>query len=239
MGAIGPLAPGRAVSGQYDGYRAEPGVAADSNVETFTALELHIDNARWAGVPFQLRTGKALAESRHTVTLGFKEPERTMFELDAAAAATAQANELTFELSDPGAIWVDFLAKKPGAEMSLGAASLSFRYGDSFELANELEAYERLIHDCMLGDHTLFTRADGIERLWQVSAPLLEQPPKPPPYAQGSWGPEPPEEIVAPLAQYLGVDDAIASRAELDDEGRYTGEVEFWSYGPYKAEAMR
>ena len=203
--AIKPLDPGRAVFGQYDGYRAEPGVAADSTVETFAALELRVDNKRWAGVPFQLRTGKALAESRHTVTLGFKEPARTMFELDAAAAAAAsdQANELTFELSDPGAIWVDFLAKKPGAETRLGAASLSFRYGDSFDIANELEAYERLIHDCMLGDHTLFTRADGIERLWQVSAPLLEQPPKPLLYAQGSWGPEAIDELVAPNRWHL------------------------------------
>ncbi len=201
--AIAPLDSARAVFGQYDGYRAEPGVTAGSTVETFAALELHVDNERWAGVPFQLRTGKALAESRHTVTLGFKEPVRTMFELDAAAAATAHANELTFELSDPGAIWVDFLAKAPGAEMRLGAGSLTFRYEDSFILANELEAYERLIHDCMLGDHTLFTRADGIERLWEVSAPLLEQAPKPLPYAQGSWGPEAIDELVAPHRWHL------------------------------------
>ena len=201
--AIEPLDPGRAVFGQYDGYCAEPGVATGSTVETFAALELHVNNERWAGVPFQLRTGKALAESRHTVTLGFKKPIHAVFEPEAAAAATAHANELTFELSDPGAIWVDFFAKKPGAEMRLGAAALTFRYGDSFDLANELEAYERLIHDCMLGDHTLFTRADGIERLWQVSAPLLEQPPKPLPYAQGSWGPEAIEGLVAPHRWHL------------------------------------
>ena len=72
--ALKPLDPARVVFGQYDGYRAEPGVAADSTVETFAALEVEVDNQRWAGVPFQLRTGKALAESRHTVTLGFKEP---------------------------------------------------------------------------------------------------------------------------------------------------------------------
>ncbi len=201
--AISPIDPARVVFGQYDGYRAEPGVATSSNVETFAALEVHVDNKRWAGVPFQLRTGKALAKSRHTVTLGFKEPVRTMFDLDAAASASTAANELTFELSDPGAIWVDFLAKQPGVEMRLGAASLSFRYADSFDVANELEAYERLIHDCMLGDHTLFTRADGIERLWEISAPLLGQPPKPLPYAQGSWGPEAIEQLVAPNHWHL------------------------------------
>ncbi|MBA3841701.1 MAG: glucose-6-phosphate dehydrogenase [Actinobacteria bacterium] len=201
--AIEPLDPGRAAFGQYDGYRAEPGVATGSSVETFAALELHVNNKRWDGVPFQLRTGKALAESRHTVTLGFKEPVRAMFELDETAIAAAHPDELTFELSDPGAIWVDFLAKKPGAEMSLGAASLTFRYGDSFDVANELEAYERLIHDCMLGDHTLFTRADGIERLWEIAAPLLEQPPTPLPYAQGSWGPEAIDQLVAPNRWHL------------------------------------
>jgi glucose-6-phosphate 1-dehydrogenase len=201
--AIQPIDPGRVVYGQYDGYRTEPGVATGSTVETFAALEVEIDNERWAGVPFQLRTGKALAESRHTVTLGFKEPARAMFARDEAAAAAAHPNELTFELSDPGMIWVDFLAKEPGASMKLGAASLTFRYGDSFDVANELEAYERLIHDCMLGDHTLFTRADGIERLWEVAAPLLEQPPEPLPYASGSWGPEAIEQLVAPNRWHL------------------------------------
>ena len=109
----------------------------------------------------------------------------------------------TFELSDPGTISVDFLAKEPGATIDLGAASLTFRYGDSFTVANELEAYERLIHDAMLGDHTLFTRADGIERLWEVSAPLLEQPPKPLPYARGSWGPDAIDRLVAPGRWHL------------------------------------
>ena len=202
--AIRPLDPGRVIFGQYNGYRAEPGVAPDSNVETFAALEVLLDNHRWAGVPFQLRTGKALAESRHTVTVGFKEPARTMFELNPElSATTARPNELTFELSDPGVIWVDFLAKEPGAKMSLGAASLTFRYGDSFTVANELAGYERLIHDAMLGDHTLFTRADGIERLWEVSAPLLERPPEPRPYPPGTWGPGAIDRLVAPHRWHL------------------------------------
>jgi glucose-6-phosphate 1-dehydrogenase len=200
--AIKPIDPGRVIFGQYDGYRTEPGVAPDSNIETFAALDVEVDNPRWAGVPFQLRTGKALAESRHTVTLGFKEPGRRMFELEASAPGP-RANELTFELPDPGVIWVDFLAKEPGAEMSLGTASLTFRYGDSFNVANELEAYERLIHDAMLGDHTLFTRADGIERLWEVSAPLLEQPPEPLRYPRGSWGPAAIDQLVGPHRWHL------------------------------------
>jgi glucose-6-phosphate 1-dehydrogenase len=188
--AMKPIDPARAVFGQYDGYRAEPGVAPDSKVETFAALEVRVDNQRWRGVPFQLRTGKALAERRQTVTLGFKEPARGMFELiPEASAATVRPNELFFELTDPGAISICFLAKEPGATIDLARASLSFRYADSFTVANELEPYERLIHDAMLGDHTLFAGAAGIERLWAVSAPLVEHPPTPLSYARGSWGP--------------------------------------------------
>ncbi|MGH2866671.1 MAG: glucose-6-phosphate dehydrogenase [Solirubrobacteraceae bacterium] len=201
--AIRPLSTHRTIFGQYDSYRSEPGVAPDSTVETFAALEVLIDNERWAGVPFQLRTGKALAQSRHTVTLGFKEPARHMFELAAGDAPATRPNEISFELSDPGVIWVDFLAKQPGARMDLGAASLTFRYGDSFDIANELEGYERLIHDTMLGDHTLFTSADGIERLWEVAAPLLEDPPKPQPYTPGSWGPDAIDELIAPHRWHL------------------------------------
>jgi glucose-6-phosphate 1-dehydrogenase len=153
-------------------------------------------------VPFQLRTGKALAQSRHTVTLGFKEPSRRMFDL-VEPASGARANELTFEFSEPGVIWLDFLAKKPGLTMDLGAASLAFRYDESFTVARELEPYERLVHDAMLGDHTLFASADGIERLWEVATPLLERPPRPLPYPRGSWGPEEIDTLVAPHRWHL------------------------------------
>jgi glucose-6-phosphate 1-dehydrogenase len=201
--ALKPLDPARVIFGQYDGYRREPGVAADSTVETLAALEVEVDNRRWAGVPFQLRTGKAMAESRQTVTLGFKTAPQQLFELAANAASPLGPNELAFELSDPGSISICFLAKEPGATLDLAGASLSFHYSDSFTVANELEAYERLIHDAMLGDHTLFTRADGIERLWEVSAPLLEQPPKPLPYARGSWGPDAIDQLVSPGRWHL------------------------------------
>ena len=92
--AIKPLDPARAIFGQYEGYRTEPGVAADSKVETFAALEVLIDNERWAGVPFQLRTGKALAQSRHTVTLGFKKPARRLFRLPDDASLAARPRDL-------------------------------------------------------------------------------------------------------------------------------------------------
>jgi glucose-6-phosphate 1-dehydrogenase len=205
--AIVPLDAAHAIFGQYDGYRSEPGVAAASTVETFAALEVAVANDRWAGVPFHLRTGKALAQSRHTVTLGFKQPPRPIFELRGAPAG-ARWNELSFEFSEPGVIWIDFLAKRPGPTMGLGAASLTFRYRDSFTVALELKAYERLIHDAMLGDQTLFTSADGIQRLWEVAAPLLEQPPRTRPYPPGSWGPEGIDELVAPHRWHLPYADA-------------------------------
>jgi glucose-6-phosphate 1-dehydrogenase len=202
--AIKPLDPARAVFGQYDGYRQEPGVAADSTVETFAAVEVEIDNPRWSGVPFYLRTGKAMAATRRTITLGFKEPFREMFDHPSRSGRGApRPNELTFELSDPGVIWIDFLAKEPGTTTAVGPASLTFRYGESFDVAKDLEAYERLLHDAMLGDHTLFTRADGIERLWEISAPLLELPPRPAPYPRASWGPAAVEQLVAPHRWHL------------------------------------
>jgi glucose-6-phosphate 1-dehydrogenase len=201
--ALTPLDPARVIFGQYDGYRREPGVAADSTVETFAALTVEVDNRRWAGVPFQLRTGKALAQNRQTVTLGFKTAPRQLFGPAADAADQSRSNELAFELSDPGVISIRFLAKQPGATFDLAATSLRFRYADSFTLAKELAAYERLIHDAMLGDQTLFTSADGIERLWEVSAPLLEQPPTPLPYTRGSWGPDAIDQLVSPRRWHL------------------------------------
>jgi glucose-6-phosphate 1-dehydrogenase len=98
------------------------------------------------------------------------------------------ANELVFEVVEPGAITLNFLAKGPGAT-ALGSARVEFRYEKSFCVDNELEAYERLIHDPMIGDRTLFTSADGIERLWKVATPLLDNPPPVQPYVPGSWGP--------------------------------------------------
>ena len=119
------------VRGQYDGYLAEPGVAADSRTETFVALRVAIENWRWAGVPFYLRTGKSLGTSRQVITLGFREPTLRMFPLEARAQRDDRLNEINIEFSDPGSIGVRFLAKEPGPDMRLGEAKLIFRYQDS------------------------------------------------------------------------------------------------------------
>jgi glucose-6-phosphate 1-dehydrogenase len=184
--ALGAIDPADVVRGQYRGYRDEAGVASDSETETFVALKVEIDNWRWAGVPFYLRTGKRLAQSRQVITLAFKEPPRRMFRSE---ETLLDRNELVIDFADPGSIAACFLAKVPGPSMRLGPATLRFGYDRSFCTAMGLEAYQRLIHDAMLGEQTLFTRSDGIERLWEVSTPLLESPPPAQPYEPGSWGP--------------------------------------------------
>jgi glucose-6-phosphate 1-dehydrogenase len=191
--ALRPLDPGRVVRGQYVGYLGEPGVAPRSETETFVALEAEVDNWRWAGVPFYLRTGKELAEGRRVIAVAFKEPPLRMFGADGFGP-----NELVFEVAEPGGISIDFLAKVPGAALRLGPARMRFDYADSFCAANQLEAYERLIHDAMVGDRTLFTSSKGIERLWEVATPLLESPPPLHTYPAGSWGPDAVHGLIAP-----------------------------------------
>ena len=194
--AIRSIEPADVVRGQYEGYRQADSVAPDSDTGTFVAVRVEIDNWRWAGVPFFLRTGKCLAESRHLVALDFREPPMRMFPGEVEHLG---ANQLIFEFSEPGEITADFQAKVPGPSMELGPARMTFRYAESFCAENQLEAYERLIHDAMIGDSTLFTRADGIERLWQVSAPALQDPAPVISYPQGSWGPTQADQLIAPF----------------------------------------
>jgi len=189
--------PGRVVRGQYDGYLDEPGVADGSTTETFVALEARIENPRWEGVPFYLRTGKNLAQGRRVITLVFHKPEHDLFGGDHRPAA------LAFEIAEPGGLTLHMLAKEPGPEMVLGRAPMSFQYKTAQGERNELEAYQRLLHDAMIGDRTLFTRARGIERLWEVAAPLLAAPPRLHPYAPGSWGPDAIHDLVAPHEWHL------------------------------------
>jgi glucose-6-phosphate 1-dehydrogenase len=197
-----PLDPDRVVRGQYDGYRTEEGIDPDSETETFVALEVEVDNWRWAGVPFYLRTGKALAESCQVITLAFHEPPLRMFRLAGDAPGDSRPNELVIDFKDPGSISAFFLAKEPGPEVHLREVAMTFNYDSAFA-RRELEGYERLVHDAMLGDQTLFTRGDGIERLWEVAAPLLEHPPELLVYEPDSWGPGDVEELIAPRRWHL------------------------------------
>jgi glucose-6-phosphate 1-dehydrogenase len=109
-----------------------------------------------------------------------------------------RGNKIVVDFADPGSIHAHFLAKEPGPRMNLDAAEMTFHYKDSFQAANNLEAYEHLILEAMLGNRSLFTRSDGIERLWEVATPLLENPPPVERYALGSWGPDSIERVIAP-----------------------------------------
>ena len=181
---VRPLDPARVVLGQYDGYRDEEDVDEDSDVETFVALEAWVDNDRWRDVPFLLRTGKAMAETRRTVTLRFRAPDSTVFGGDGL-----RRDELVLELTDEAQIHVDLLGKRPGPEMELAPATMRLDLGEELPDDEPLEAYERLLLDVLAGDHTLFAHADETRRLWEVCQPVLDDRPAPLPYDQESWGP--------------------------------------------------
>ena len=198
--SITPLNRDETVRGQYEGYRDEPNVAPDSETETFVASKLLVDNWRWAGVPFYLRTGKRLKENRSSVTLAFREPPKQMFK--EAPGTQFDQDHLTLELGPEEGVSVTFLAKTPGPRVELAPASMVFKYEGSFG-SEMIEAYERLIHDALIGDRTLFTRGDGIERTWELVEDVLERPPMLHRYPVGSWGPEAADDLIEPRRWHL------------------------------------
>jgi glucose-6-phosphate 1-dehydrogenase len=197
-----PIKPSDVVRGQYTGYRSEEGVHSDSDTETFIALKCFIDNWRWAGVPFYLRTGKRLEEGQRIISIAFREPPKSMFPAGSGVGSQGP-DHLTFDLADASKMSLSFYGKRPGPGMKLDKLSLQFAMHDTGFIGDVLEAYERLILDAMRGDHTLFTTADGIERLWEVSTQLLEGPPPVRFYAPGSWGPNAIHQLIAPHAWRL------------------------------------
>lgn len=197
-----PIEPQNVVRGQYVGYRDIDGVAPDSETETFIALKCYIDNWRWAGVPFYLRTGKRMAEGARIISIAFKEPPKSMFPTDSGLGDHGP-DHLTFDLADEARMSLSFYGKRPGPGMRLDKLSMQFAMQDTGWAGSVLEAYERLIYDAARGDHTLFNTAQGIERLWEVSQPLLDHPPVVRPYQQGSWGPNQIHQLIAPHAWRL------------------------------------
>jgi glucose-6-phosphate 1-dehydrogenase len=197
-----PIKPEDVVRGQYIGYKSEEGVASDSDTETFIALKCTIDNWRWAGVPFFLRTGKRLAEGQRIISIAFREPPKSMFPAGSGIGEQGP-DHLTFDLADAAKLSLSFYGKRPGPGMRLDKLSLQFAMHDTTHIGEVLEAYERLVLDAMRGDRTLFTTADGIERLWEVSSALLDAPPPVRSYAPGSWGPNAIHQLIAPFAWRL------------------------------------
>jgi len=193
-----PLDPGEVVLGQFDGYRDVPGVDPKSSRDTFVAARLWIDNPRWRGVPFYLRTGKRMAVSGQKVSLILREPPGPL-----AGRLPREANVLSFSLAGDGEIDLSLVAKRPGPTLELDVAHASIPLA-TLRGADPLPAYARLIHDVLLGDRSLFTRPDGLAAVWDVAEPLLSRPPKVNSYRPGSWGPAQARELVAPDRWLLG-----------------------------------
>ncbi len=182
--SLRPLDPERVVFGQFEGYRDSDDVDPDSDVETFVAIEAFVDNDRWQGVPFYLRTGKSLAETHRTITLRFKEPDSNLFD------HLPGRDDLVLELTDVAKISAELRGKRPGPDLELTSATLKFDMSEEHPDDDPLEAYERLLLDVMRGDQTFFTRSDEVERLWEVCAPVQEDRPEVETYEVGSWGPQ-------------------------------------------------
>jgi glucose-6-phosphate 1-dehydrogenase len=167
----GQYGPG-SINGQIVvGYRQEPGVNPESRMETFVAAKVFIDNWRWKGVPFYLRTGKRLAAKDTEIAITFKQVPHSMF--ISAGLADMPSNVLALQLQPQEGISLSFQAKQPGTKICIGTLDMSFNYQGVFGISPP-EAYQRLLLDCMIGDQTLFTRQDGVEAAWQLVTPVLE-----------------------------------------------------------------
>jgi glucose-6-phosphate 1-dehydrogenase len=187
--AIADVDPARCVRGQYEGYSEVPGVKAASVTETYVALRLEVDNLRWAGVPFFIRAGKALAGLATEVRVIFKRPLRLAF---LSEPHHTNPNQLVLRIDpDPGLRLV-ILSKGPEGATRSAHMDLPF----AAELGKPPEPYERLLHDGLVGEHSLFTREDAVEETWRVLQPLVDHPPAPVPYPRGSWGPPGADELL-------------------------------------------
>jgi glucose-6-phosphate 1-dehydrogenase len=206
LNAIQPLTSeevlSRTVRGQYGagefagqqvpGYRSETGVPADSRAETYVAIKLQIDNWRWAGVPVYIRTGKRMAARSTDIVIQFRQAPFVLFR--ETSVENLMPNQLVLHIQPEEGISLRFAAKTPGPVMRLGTVDMDFSYADYFG-QEPSTGYERLLHDCMLGDATLFQRADMVEAGWAVVNPILDVwkalPPRSfPNYAAGGWGPK-------------------------------------------------
>ncbi|MBT8192190.1 MAG: glucose-6-phosphate dehydrogenase [Acidimicrobiia bacterium] len=193
--SVVPIAADDVVFGQYvggliddetvPGYLEEPGVAENSVTETAVSLRLFIDNWRWQGVPFYLRTGKRFPERLTQIVVRFREPPVCLFEVDGTCEVHSDAIVITLQPNEGFELLFD--VKAPEEDMRLQTVPLDFRYDAAF--GSLPDAYETLIEDIVLGDQTLFVRSDEVEAAWSLYQPILDNPPMPEHYAAGTWGP--------------------------------------------------
>jgi len=207
--SVRPVSADEIVKGQYaagliDGsvaaaYRDEDGVAADSLTETYAAMRVRIENWRWAGVPILLRTGKRMPRRETTITVIFHDAPHLLFEQ--SGLARPDPNHLTIKVQPDEGIKITFDAKVPGPEMKVTPVDMTFDYSQTFG-SDPPEAYERLLRDAMDNDPTLFTRADEIERAWEILEPILEKSPSKM-YDAGTWGPAEADRLAEPYGWYV------------------------------------
>jgi glucose-6-phosphate 1-dehydrogenase len=195
---------GQYVSGWVEGkrvisYRDEPDVAPDSETETYVALKLGIDSWRWAGVPFYVRAGKALASRATEIAVQFRRAPLALFQR--AGVPQVEPNVLAIRVQPDEGILLRFGAKVPGQGLQIRSVNMDFRYGSSFAVDSP-EAYETLLLDAMIGDSSLFTRADEVERAWEILDPILDAWSSGDGgplhfYGAGAWGPPAADELLA------------------------------------------
>ena len=188
-----------AVAGQYAGYQAEPGVSPTSRTDTYAAATFYVDNWRWAGVPFYIRSGKKLARRVTDIAIQFHRAPHKVFANSFAAAEDTEPTLLVLRVQPEEGISMRFLSKRPGSGMRLRPVSMDFKYGASFGLRSPT-AYETLLVDALTGDATLYTRQDMVEASWRVVEPILEAWSGDAPvasYEQGSWGPPEADALLA------------------------------------------
>ncbi len=208
--ALNPLNPAEVVRGQYTagkvdgqkvpGYHSEAGVAHRSKTETYAAMRLCIDSWRWSGVPFFVRTGKRMATRDTRIVITFRDVPLHLFA--GTGVQAVDSNRMVVRIQPDEGIAVTFVAKVPGPEVTIQPVNMNFAYGSSFR-ASPPEAYERLLHDALDGDHTLFIREDEVERGWTVVQPVLDNPPPLVRYRAGSWGPAEAEALVSPMHWHM------------------------------------
>jgi glucose-6-phosphate 1-dehydrogenase len=191
----GQYGPGKTGDKAVPGYRSEPGVSPTSRTETFVAARLLIDNWRWAGVPFYLRTGKRLGKRTTEIMIQFKRAPHIVFR-----EREVQPNRLILNIQPEEGICVSFGAKKPGTEMSIGTVAMNFSYRQGFGNGSR-SAYATLLNDCLRGDATLFDRGDSVEAAWSLVDPILDvwsaaRTGTIPEYPAGSWGPRESDQLL-------------------------------------------
>jgi glucose-6-phosphate 1-dehydrogenase len=194
----GQYGPGKTNGGPVAGYREEPGVAKDSPTPTYAAMRLFIDNWRWEGVPFYLRSGKLLAKRVTEIAIQFKRPPMLLFK--SQEVENLNPNVLVLRIQPDEGVSLTFEVKPPGHDMIISPLSLDFKYEQAFG-GSSPEAYETLLEDCIEGDSTLFTRHDWVELAWALMDPIIQvwnlsKPRNFPNYEAGSWGPKEADEFI-------------------------------------------